>query len=112
VTKAIWPGRWPAYRESLAVRQRLARRSLQCGLAAGLEREHTKLGDVLSGPRRFGAGRGASGSRWREQRLAAADPSNAGWQHDLTASHDRMGDVLSDQGDLAGALAATGSRWR
>jgi tetratricopeptide (TPR) repeat protein len=40
------------------------------------------------------------------QRLASADPSNAGWQRDLSVSHDRLGDVLSAQGDLAGALAA------
>jgi tetratricopeptide (TPR) repeat protein len=38
--------------------------------------------------------------------LAAADPSNAGWQRDLSVSHDRIGDVLLAQGDLAGALKA------
>ncbi len=39
-------------------------------------------------------------------RTAAADPSNAGWQRDLSVSQDRIGDVLLAQGDLAGALAA------
>ncbi len=40
------------------------------------------------------------------QRLAATDPSNAGWQRDLSVSHNKVGDVLLDQGDLAGALGA------
>jgi tetratricopeptide (TPR) repeat protein len=38
--------------------------------------------------------------------LADADPSNAGWQRDLSVSQDKIGDVLENQGDLAGALAA------
>ena len=38
--------------------------------------------------------------------LAQADPSNAGWQRDLSVSHNKIGDVLLAQGDLAGALAA------
>ena len=39
-------------------------------------------------------------------RTAAADPSNAGWQRDLSVSHNKVGDVLRAQGDLAGALQA------
>jgi hypothetical protein len=39
-------------------------------------------------------------------RLAAADPSNAGWQRDLSVSQERIGNVLRAQGDLAGALRA------
>ena len=38
--------------------------------------------------------------------LAAADPSNAGWQRDLSVSQKKVGDVLLAQGDLAGALKA------
>jgi tetratricopeptide (TPR) repeat protein len=38
--------------------------------------------------------------------LAAADPSNAGWQRDLSVSHDRIGDVLSAQGRLDDAGTA------
>jgi tetratricopeptide (TPR) repeat protein len=38
--------------------------------------------------------------------VAAADPSNAGWQRDLTVSHNKIGDVLSDQGRLDEAVAA------
>ncbi len=42
------------------------------------------------------------------RRLAEADPSNAGWQRDLSVSQDNMGNVLRDHGDVAGALAAYG----
>ena len=40
------------------------------------------------------------------QALAASDPSNAGWQRDLSVSQNKLGDVLRAQGDLAGALTA------
>jgi tetratricopeptide (TPR) repeat protein len=36
--------------------------------------------------------------------LAERDPSNTGWQHNLTASHERLGLALRAQGDLPGAL--------
>jgi tetratricopeptide (TPR) repeat protein len=38
------------------------------------------------------------------ERLSASDPSNAGWQRDLSLSRESIGDVLQAQGDLAGAL--------
>ena len=38
------------------------------------------------------------------QRLAGADPGNAGWQRDLSVSHNKIGDVLVAQGNLAQAL--------
>ena len=37
-------------------------------------------------------------------RLAKADPGNAGWQRDLSVSYDKVGDVLVAQGNLAEAL--------
>jgi tetratricopeptide (TPR) repeat protein len=40
------------------------------------------------------------------ERLAAADPSNAGWQRDLSVSQIKIGNVLRAQGDSSGALAA------
>jgi hypothetical protein len=40
------------------------------------------------------------------ERLAASDPSNAGWQRDLSVSWNNLGTVRQMQGDLAGALAA------
>ncbi len=38
------------------------------------------------------------------ERLAKADPNNAGWQRDLSVSHNKIGDVLVALGDLSGAL--------
>jgi tetratricopeptide (TPR) repeat protein len=38
------------------------------------------------------------------ERLAQADPGNAGWQRDLSVSHEKIGDVLVAQGNLAPAL--------
>ncbi|MFM1815460.1 MAG: hypothetical protein RLZ98_2155 [Pseudomonadota bacterium] len=40
------------------------------------------------------------------QRLAAADPGNAGWQRDLSVTHNKIGDVLAAQGNLPAALDA------
>jgi tetratricopeptide (TPR) repeat protein len=40
------------------------------------------------------------------ERLAKADPANAGWQRDLSVSHDRIGDVQQGQGNLAAALTS------
>ena len=37
-------------------------------------------------------------------RLAKADPDNAGWQRDLSVAYDRVGDVLVAQGNLTEAL--------
>ena len=39
-------------------------------------------------------------------RLAKADPNNAGWQRDLSVSYNKVGDVLVAQGNLAEALAS------
>jgi tetratricopeptide (TPR) repeat protein len=36
--------------------------------------------------------------------LTKEDPSNAGWQRDLSVSYEKVGDGLSAQGDLPGAL--------
>ena len=41
------------------------------------------------------------------ERLAAADPSNAGWQRDLSMSYERLGYVLTAQGKLEEAETAT-----
>ena len=40
------------------------------------------------------------------ERLAKADPGNAGWQRDLSVSHERIGEVQQAQGDLAAALTS------
>ena len=41
------------------------------------------------------------------QRLAATDPSNAGWQRDLAVAHSRVGDIRQRAGPLDDALAAS-----
>jgi tetratricopeptide (TPR) repeat protein len=38
------------------------------------------------------------------ERLAKADPNNAGWQRDLAVSYERVGDVLVARGNLPEAL--------
>ena len=40
------------------------------------------------------------------ERLAKADPGNAGWQRDLSVSYNNVGDVLVAQGNLTKALQA------
>jgi tetratricopeptide (TPR) repeat protein len=41
------------------------------------------------------------------ERLAKDDPSNAGWQRDLSVSYEKVGNVLIAQGKLAEALASS-----
>lgn len=38
--------------------------------------------------------------------LAASDPSNTGWQRDLSVSHEKIGDLEEARGDVAAAAAA------
>ena len=40
------------------------------------------------------------------RRLGQDDPSNAGWQRDLSVSHNKMGDARLAQSDLGSALQA------
>ena len=42
------------------------------------------------------------------EKLVAQDPSNTGWQSDLSASFDRIGDAQSARGNLEAALQAYG----
>jgi tetratricopeptide (TPR) repeat protein len=38
--------------------------------------------------------------------LAEQDPSNVGWQSDLSVSYERIGDILDSQGKLEDAIGA------
>ena len=38
------------------------------------------------------------------ERLAQADPGNAGWQRDLWVSYNKVGEILMAQGDLSRRL--------
>ena len=40
------------------------------------------------------------------ERLAKADPGNAGWERDLSVSQEKIGDMRLAQGDLAAALTS------
>jgi len=97
-----------AYRESLAVDQRLAGADpSNANRQRDLSVSHNKMGDVLSEQGDLsGALAAYRESLAMRQRLAAAAPSNADRQRDLSVSHDKVGEVLSEQGDLSGALAA------
>ena len=68
---------------------------------------HNNIGDVqLAQGDRPAALTSYRASLTISERLAKTDPSNAGWQRDLSVSNNRIGDVLNAQGDLPGALAA------
>ena len=43
------------------------------------------------------------------ERLAKADPGNAGWQRDLSVSLNKLGNVLQAQGNLVDALHRYGN---
>ena len=65
------------------------------------------LGDVLVAQGKLPeALKSYTESRAIAERLAQADPGNAGWQRDLSVSHDNLGDVLVAQGNLTEALTA------
>ena len=82
-------------------------RPRQCRLAArplGLARQDRRRAACAGRP-----GGGADqlpGLARDRERLAKADPGNAGWQRDLSVSHDKIGDVQRAQGDLAAALTS------
>ncbi len=40
------------------------------------------------------------------ERLAKADPNNAGWQRDLSVSYEKVGDLEERRGDIVAAVAA------
>jgi tetratricopeptide (TPR) repeat protein len=94
------------YRESLAIRERLAAGDPANAVwQRDLSVSHNKVGDVLLAQGDLdGALRDYRESLAIRERLAASDPANAGWQRDLSVSHEKVGAVLHDQGDLNGAL--------
>ncbi len=98
-----------AYRESLGgVRASGRGRSFERGLAARPVGQPGSRSATCCLPRAIwpGALNAYRESLGVRERLAAADPSNAGWQRDLSVSHNKIGDVLLAQGDLQGALNA------
>ena len=61
---------------------------------------YNKVGDVLVAQGDLpGALKSYRDSLAIAERLAKADPGNAGWQRDLSVSYSKIGDVLVAQGD-------------
>ena len=99
--------RWRSYQASLAIGERLAGGPGQRRVAAR----------PLGVPRARSATcrwrRAICRRRWRatrslaiSERLAKADPGNAGWQRDLSVTHNKIGNVQVAQGDLPAALTS------
>ncbi len=97
-------------RGSLAEAERAFRAALKaagCGDDRNLAVSHERIGDVQSAQGDLAAALTSyQASHDIFDRLAKADPGNAGWQRDLSVSHDKIGDVQSAQGDLAAALTS------
>ena len=97
-----------AYRDSLAIRERLAAADRSnTEWQRDLSVSYDKVGDVLVAQGKLDEALKA----YRDglaiaERLAAADRSNTEWQRDLSVSYDRVGDVLVAQGKLDEALKA------
>jgi tetratricopeptide (TPR) repeat protein len=97
-----------AYRDSLAIAERLAKADPRhAGWQRDLSVSYYKVGNVLETQGKLGDALNA----YRDslaifERLAKADPGNAGWQRDLSVSYHRVGDVLVAQGNLTEALQA------
>ena len=95
-----------AYRDSLAIAERLAKSDPgNAGWQRDLSVSFDKVGDVLVAQGDLpGALKSYRDSLAIRERLAKSDPGHAGWQRDLSVSFDKVGDVLVAQGDLPGAL--------
>jgi tetratricopeptide (TPR) repeat protein len=68
---------------------------------------HSKIGDVLRAQGNLSAAlESYKADLTITERLAKADPGNAGWQRDLALSHGRVAIVLARQGERERALSA------
>src|SRR5262249_15109982 len=85
-----------AYRDSLAIRERLAKADPDnTGCQRNLSIAYEKVGDVLVNQGKLSEALQAyRDSLAIRGRLAKADPGNAGWQRDLEVSYIKVGDVL------------------
>ncbi|HRD65405.1 MAG TPA: tetratricopeptide repeat protein, partial [Candidatus Competibacter sp.] len=106
VAQGSLPEALKAYRDSLAIADRLAQADPgNAGWQRDLSVSYDRIGDVLvaqgSLPEALKAYRDSLAIA---DRLAQADPGNAGWQHDLSVSYEKIGDVLVAQGNLPAAL--------
>ena len=66
-----------------------------------------RLGDIAIAQRDLPTARDAYKNALDiRERLAAQDPDNADWQHDLSVSHNKLGDIAHAQGDRSDARTA------
>ena len=108
------------YRDSLAIRDRLAQSDFgNAEWQRDLSASYNKVGNVqVAQGDLAGALKSYRDSLAIADRLAQSDPGNARWRRDLSVSYEKIGDVQAAQSDLAGALKSyvTASRsetgWR
>jgi tetratricopeptide (TPR) repeat protein len=101
-------GALTSYRDSLAIRDRLAQSDPgNAGWRHDLSASYDRVGDVqVAQGDLAGALTSYRDSLAIFDRLAQSDPGNAGWRRDLSVSFNKVGDVQVAQGDLAGALTS------
>ncbi|MBV8870841.1 MAG: tetratricopeptide repeat protein, partial [Acetobacteraceae bacterium] len=96
---------------SLSEAEQAFREALKAAIRSGNERDlsasHSQIGDVRVAQGDLAAALGSyQAAHDIFDRLARADPGNAGWQRDLSVSRSKIGDVRVAQGDLAAALGS------
>ena len=105
--KAICPRRSKLTAKPRHYRPPREDRSRQCRMAARSIGVLYKVGDVLEAQGNLPeALKYYRDSLAIFDRLAKADPGNAGWQRNLSVSYNKVGDVLEAQGNLPEALKA------
>ena len=97
--------------DSLRYAEQAFREALGAAIRSGDERDlsvsHNKIGDVQRAQGDLAAALTSyQASLAIADRLAKADPGNAGWQRDLSVSHEKIGDVQRAQGNLPAALTS------
>jgi tetratricopeptide (TPR) repeat protein len=99
-------GALKSYRDSLAIRERLAKSDpANAEWQRDLSVSFNNIGNVqVAQGDLAGALKSYSDDLAIAERLAKSDPANAEWQRDLSVSFEKVGDVQVAQGDFAGAL--------
>ena len=106
VAQGNLPEALKSFRDSLAIASASPRPTPAMPDGSAISRSPMTAGRCAGGagqPARGAQSLSATASRSAE-RLAKADPSNAGWQRDLSVSYESVGDVLVAQGNLPEAL--------
>ncbi|MGI4977413.1 MAG: hypothetical protein ACRYG6_10760 [Janthinobacterium lividum] len=120
LARGDFPAALAAFQASLAIRRTLSTRDPG---NVEWQRElcviHNKVGNAFGGQARLGEDADDGPTRQQSadaafesfraalaimQPLAARDPDNMVWQHDLSGIHERMGGILLLYGDVAGAM--------